>query len=280
MTNEISKLQGMSNEKLMSFVGQAPSTKPMIATLTTTKSGAMDDEKGNPIKGGLFLIEGTTHGIMIAETLLFRPLYSNYQYRKFDPDNKDNNCKSIMFGDSDWNAEKPDTNGTNACGSVPKKLRHTLDGVEAQEQKKVKCHKNLWGLVTATGVTLSGEEVSITEEPILYEAKGSNFMPLLEVIQGLSARNSVMSRCVLEFYGTEKRVYAEGGKNSPPYYVVKIKDTFKRKDLSDNDLQLITKFRETEKVENEYVMSKYKEKNKQKGDVLDDDIVAELESTK
>ena len=59
-----------------------------------------------------------------------------------------------------------------------------------------------------------------------------------------------------------------------------IKDTFKRKDLSDNDLQLITKFRETEKVENEYVMSKYKEKNKQKGDVLDDDIVAELESTK
>ena len=61
---------------------------------------------------------------------------------------------------------------------------------------------------------------------------------------------------------------------------VKIKDTFKRKDLSDNDLQLITKFRETEKVENEYVMSKYKEKNKQKGDVLDDDIVAELESTK
>ena len=73
---------------------------------------------------------------------------------------------------------------------------------------------------------------------------------------------------------------AEGGKNSPPYYVVKIKDTFKRKDLSDNDLQLITKFRETEKVENEYVMSKYKEKNKQKGDVLDDDIVAELESTK
>ena len=76
----------------MSFVGQAPSTKPMIATLTTTKSGAMDDEKGNPIKGGLFLIEGTTHGIMIAETLLFRPLYSNYQYRKFDPDNNDNNC--------------------------------------------------------------------------------------------------------------------------------------------------------------------------------------------
>ena len=71
------------------------------------------------------------------------------------------------------------------------------------------------------GVSATGKELSITDEPVLYSASGTNFMPMEQIIQGISQRNEVMINCILEFYDTQKEK-----KGSNIWYVAKIKESF------------------------------------------------------
>jgi len=275
MSNElINEMDNLSSDKLMSMLGQDADTGGSTLGRLSINYASEDDD-GNLIKRGLFKVE-TKEQTIYAEKVSFRPFLNTFQYKKYDGDNEENNYKSVMF--TSWTDAKPDTNGTDSCGSVPKALRDDLDPVSKQEQEKITCYRNVFGVVTIKGKTSSGAEASLSNEPVVYRARGVNFMPIGDQLKSLSRRNKIMYNTVLDFYGTEKKSM---GKDSPPYFVAQIKDSNKDVKFSDDDKVILKDFLDYVKNENDYVKGEYEKSIKEKHksvvspDDLDDDAILE-----
>lgn len=274
MTNDlINNIDNLSSDKLMSMLGQdVDSGGSVLARLSINYDA--EDADGNPIKRGLFKVETQQHGPIYSEKVSFRPFLNTFQYKKYDEENEENNYKSVMF--TSWSDAKPDTNGTDACGSVPKALRDDLDPVSKIEQEKITCYRNVFGVVTIKGKTSKGEEVTLTNEPVVYRVRGVNFLPIGDQLKSLSKRNKIMYNTVLEFFGTEKHT-----KGSVTYFIAKIKDSNKDVKFSDEDKAILKNFLDYVKNENDYVRKEYdnaiKEKHKStiSPDDLDDDAILE-----
>ena len=95
MSNEITNLDNLSSDKIMSFIGQDASVDPKLAKLSINKQS--EDDAGNKLQVGTFRLDGTSAGTVIGKPVLFRPLLTTYQYKKYDEDNEENNYKSVMF---------------------------------------------------------------------------------------------------------------------------------------------------------------------------------------
>ena len=271
MSNEVTNISNLSPEAVMKMVGQDSAPVTTLATMKTNREP--EDDDGNKLPMGSFRIDNSSVGTIFGKSVSLRPLFTARHYKKYDENNEDNNCKSIMF--TSWSdTDLPDTNGTQKCGSIPRKKREGLSQQELDEQDKIKCFKYVWGLATMKGVSATGKELSITDEPVLYSASGTNFMPMEQIIQGISQRNEVMINCILEFYDTQKEK-----KGSNIWYVAKIKESFtKPPALTEEQLKHLDMFKSIRDSENAYVRALHKEKQKSTEDVLDDDIVAELET--
>jgi hypothetical protein len=271
MSNELSNLENLSNDKIMAMVGQdVDMGGSSLARLSINYEA--EDSDGNAIKRGLYKVEGTSKGIMYAEKVSFRPFLNTFQYKKYDEENEQNNYKTVMF--RSWSDSKIDTNGTESCGSVPKAERENLDPVAKIEQDKITCYRNVFGVVSAKGKSSKGEDIILTSEPVVYRVRGVNFMPIGNMLQSLSKRNKIMYNTLLEFDGTEKHT-----KGSVTYFVAKIKDGNKDVKFSDTDKETLKGFLEYVESENNYVKdehSKSKKGHTTASDVLDDEILKEV----
>ena len=272
MSNEVlADIDNMSNDKVMAMLGQdVESGGSSLSSLSINYD--TEDSEGNLIKRGLYKIDSQKHGLVFAEKVSFRPFLNTFQYNKYDEENEDNNYKSVMF--TSWSDAKPDTNGTDACGSVPKALREDLDPASKIEQDKVTCYRNVFGVVSAKGKTSKGQDVTITEEPVLYRVRGVNFLPIGDQLKSLSKRNKIMYNTVLDFNGTEKHT-----KGSVTYFTAKIKDANKDVKFSDTDKQILKDFLDYVKQENDYVKAEHDKAKKSETtaeDILDDEIMKEV----
>ena len=268
---ELSNLDSLSNDKIMAMVGQdADMGGSSLARLSINYEA--EDSDGNAIKRGLYKVEGTDKGTVYAEKVSFRPFLNTFQYKKYDEENEDNNSKSVMF--RSWSDSKIDTKGTESCGSVPKAQRDDLDPASKIEQDKVTCYRNVFGVVSAKGKTSKGQDVTITEEPVLYRVRGVNFLPIGDQLKSLSKRNKIMYNTVLDFNGTEKHT-----KGSVTYFTAKIKDANKDVKFSDTDKQILKDFLDYVKQENDYVKAEHDKAKKSETtaeDILDDEIMKEV----
>jgi len=272
MSNElIAGIDTMSNDKLMAMIGQDIDTGGSSLSRLSINYDTEDSE-GNLIKRGLYKIDSQKHGLVFTEKVSFRPFLNTFQYNKYDEENEHNNYKSVMF--TSWSDAKPDSNGTDACGSVPKALREDLDPASKIEQEKVTCYRNVFGVASAKGKTSKGQEVTIVEEPVLYRVRGVNFLPIGDQLKSLSKRNKIMYNTVLDFNGTEKHT-----KGSVTYFTAKIRDANKDVKFSDVDKTNLKNFLEYVKQENDYVKSEYDKAKKNQvtaEDVLDNEIMKEM----
>jgi len=276
MTNDLTTdIDNLSSDKLMALIGQETDSggdSTILSRLSINYDS--EDADGNLIKRGLFKVDSQQHGVIYAEKVSFRPFFNTYQYKKYDEENEENNYKSVMF--TSWTDAKPDTNGTEACGSVPRSMRDDLDIAAKIEQDKITCFRNVFGLVTIKGKNSKGEDASLVNEPALYRVRGVNFLPIGEQLKSLSKRNKIMLNTVLEFFGTEKHT-----NGSVTYFVAKIKDSNKDVKFSDEDKKVFNMFKEHIKNENDYVKKEYAEALKRKhkasttADDLDDEILLE-----
>ena len=248
MSNELSNLDNLSNDKIMAMVGQdANIEKKSLPSLVINYEA--EDSEGNAIKRGLYKIN--VKGVdVFAENVEFRPFLNAFQYKKYDDENEDNTYKSVMF--RSWSDSTIDTNGTQSCGSVPRAERENLDPVGKIEQDKVKCHRHVFGVVSLKGKTSKGKEVIITDEPALYSVKGVNYMPIGDVLQSLSARNKIMYNTVLKFSGTEKH-----SRGTVTWFTANIKDANKHVEFSESNKETLNTFLEIFKSENDYVAQEY-----------------------
>ena len=72
MSNELSNLDNLSNDKIMAMVGQdVDMGGSSLARLSINYEA--EDSDGNAIKRGLYKVEGTSKGTMYAEKVSFRP---------------------------------------------------------------------------------------------------------------------------------------------------------------------------------------------------------------
>ena len=272
MSNEVlADIDNMSNDKVMAMLGQdVESGGSSLSRLSINYD--TEDSEGNLIKRGLYKIDSQKHGLVFAEKVSLRPFLNTFQYNKYDEENEDNNYKSVMF--TSWSDAKPDTNGTDACGSVPKALREDLAPASKIEQDKVTCYRNVFGVVSAKGKTSKGQDVTITEEPVLYRVRGVNFLPIGDQLKSLSKRNKIMYNTVLDFNGTEKHT-----KGSVTYFTAKIKDANKDVKFSDTDKQILKDSLDYVKQENDYVKAEHDKAKKSETtaeDILDDEIMKEV----
>tara|TARA_R110000796_G_scaffold1917_1_gene7783 strand:- start:348 stop:1169 length:822 start_codon:yes stop_codon:yes gene_type:complete len=271
MSNEISNLDNLSNDKIMAMVGQdVDMGGSSLGKLSINYES--EDSDGNPIKRGLYKVDGTDKGIVFAEKVLFRPFLNTFQYKKYDEENEDNNYKTVMF--RSWSDSKIDTNGTESCGSTPKAERENLDPVAKIEQDKITCYRNVFGVVSLKGKTSKGEEVILTDEPVLYRVRGVNFMPIGNMLQSLSKRNKIMYNSVLNFDGTEKHT-----KGSVTYFTANIKDANKDVTFSNSDKETLKGFLEFVESENTYVKdvhAKAKKAHVTPQDIEDEKLLKEV----
>ena len=272
MSNElIADIDTMSNDKLMAMIGQDIDTGGSSLSRLSINYDTEDSE-GNLIKRGLYKIDSQKHGLVFAEKVSFRPFLNTFQYNKYDEEDEHNNYKSVMF--TSWSDAKPDSNGTDACGNVPKALREDLDPASKIQQEKVTCYRNVFGVASAKGKTSKGQEVTITEEPVLYRVRGVNFLPIGDQLKSLSKRNKIMYNTVLDFNGTEKHT-----KGSVTYFTAKIRDANKDVKFSDVDKTNLKNFLDYVKQENDYVKSEHDNAKKNQvtaEDVLDTEIMKEM----
>lgn len=271
MSNELSNLDNLSNDEIMAMVGQ-DSAKSGLSLARLSINYEAEDSDGNAIKRGLYKVEGTDKGTVYAEKVSFRPFLNTFQYKKYDEENEQNNHKSVMF--RSWSDSKIDTNGTESCGSVRRAERENLEPVAKIEQDKITCYRNVFGVVSVKGKSSKGEEIILTNEPVLYRVRGTNYVPIGDVLQSLSNRNKIMYNTELEFYGTEKRT-----RGTVTYFVAQIKDANKNVKFSDSDKETLKGFLEYVEAENSYVKEEYNKAKKghtTASDVLDDEILKEV----
>lgn len=130
----------------------------------------VEDNDGNLLPRGEIYLDNEIP--VYAKSVTFRPLSHHFQYSKFDSASRKYTCWSRQI--SDWGDEPRDTNGTLRCGKPDSKAMRQMDREERGKYKDVKLTRLVRGIVSYTGTTQSGEEVTVENQPCLLKLTGQN----------------------------------------------------------------------------------------------------------
>lgn len=265
----------MSYEQLAEMIGQQVGNDlaSNIARLRINSDHA--DEQDRPLPAGSFFIHHPKKGNVYAKQVAFRPFMNRYQYVHFDPNENKFINKSVIF--NDFRDEAPDEKGGLRAGKPSKKQRDA--GLTAEQtvlQKQVQCFRLVYGTVSYTGKTVTGEEVEIVNFPVVLKLRGSNFMPIGDVLKGLSKAKKLMFNYAFDL--TTKR--EKNG--NVTYYVIQIEvDRTNNLAFTPDDLDIMKSFQEAVTAENESVVKKYEKALRNRAtasDAVDATLVQEITS--
>lgn len=109
-----------------------------------------------------------------ATTVTFRPLASHIQYFNWEGDGTDRKlvCKSRAI--KSQREEARDTRGGIACGMPAWEVRQSMSKEEQNKWRSMQ-HRITRGLVTMTGKTEEGEEVTYENQPCIMFHKNSTY---------------------------------------------------------------------------------------------------------
>ena len=126
------------------------------------------------IPEGSFYLTGTDNPVY-AEEVTFRPLASHVQYFHWDEvDGKRKLINKSIAVKNPYKDEARDTLGGIACGMPSWDARKEMEYDEAKKWRAMQ-HRVIRGVVSYTGKTEGGEEVTIENEPCIMFHKNSNY---------------------------------------------------------------------------------------------------------
>tara|TARA_S200002703_G_scaffold146037_1_gene140789 strand:+ start:6544 stop:7401 length:858 start_codon:yes stop_codon:yes gene_type:complete len=222
-----------------------------------------EDDNGNAIPAGSFLIN-TPEGAVYSKTMDFQLFMQRYQYLHYDVENQEMVSKSIMANNLYPQTEIPDTIGTFRCGSVPASQRENLSTEQALRQKDIKCFRMLFGKATFhDAVNSKGKSVELTGHPVLWRARGSNFMPISKPLDSLSAQKKPFI-----FYNLSASL-TKNKNGGIVYYVADLEVGSGPLDFGAEDQELLQSFVDYVDRENKQVMSEYDKALRMQGTVVD-----------
>lgn len=132
---------------------------------------AVEDAEGRNLPRGAFFLSGQDV-TAYADSVKFRPLSHHFQYMQYDATEKKyvNWTRQI----SSFKEEARDIKGTLRCGRPDSKAMNQLTREEKQRFKDIKNVRLVRGIVSFTGKTLDGEEITYENVPCLLRLTGQN----------------------------------------------------------------------------------------------------------
>ena len=255
-------------EQIASLIGQDVPTNgggPSINLLKINR--AHEDDNGRLIPAGSFFVN-LPEGTVYATTIKFQLCMQRYQYMHYDAEANEMVSKSVLAKNLYPQTEIPDTIGTMRCGSVPAAQRDSLSAEQALKQKDIKCFRMLYGKVTFNdAVDAEGKSVEVANLPVLWRARGSNFMPISKPLDALSAQKKPFI-----FFNLNASLNRQ--KNGGlVYYVSDLSIGDGPLDFTEDDQELLKFFDENINSENKQVMADYDKALRMSGDIIDADSV-------
>lgn len=267
MTNELMTIDDQQfDAELAKMLGQ--DTGGEFLPLLRINTDAEDDD-GNAVTPGTYCIQVDGETVYADKekidkdnssiSLTFRPFMQVYQYQRYDEDANDGKGavinKTIML--PDFKKDHLDEWGGVRCGKikVSKEEEKNLSGEQQAIQKQTSCFRIIFGTVTFTGKTGSGQTVEVVDKPCILKQRGASFMQF----EGQVAKPITKAKKYLP--QVETTISLERNKNgSVTYY----KPTFTydktaSRRIAQEDMELIQSFNDMIKAENDSVMQKHRE---------------------
>ncbi len=244
--------KSVDDGELLEFLGQTKNTQNNLQRLKINAEPIDDDEKEIPV-GTYSLYSSETGKVVYLKEIYFRPLMSGFQYRVWDNDASKYSNRSIIF--KNWGEEALDELGGVACGKIRGKLKNDLSEAELLDQKKIRCSRIVWGLVSGAAVDNEDNKVTIVEEPCMFYAQGLSYIILDKAIESFTRRNKPFVRYNL-FMDTKRE--KRGGNT---FYIAQIKPDLTELEFTPEHQGLIVKFQETIDFENMVILEKYERVN-------------------
>jgi len=135
-----------------------------------------EDGDGNELKKGVFFVQGTDIPAVFAKEVNFRVLGDFMQYLHYDSDQQAVVNRTVITMTGDYNAEPIDETGKMRCGRPTGKEFHALPDAEKKKYTGITCFRYLYGIVSYTGTTATGEEMEVPPTPCLFRVKGASFL--------------------------------------------------------------------------------------------------------
>ena len=136
-------------------------------------SKSRDKETKKPIPEGSFYLKNMDQKVF-AESVTFRPLASHIQYFKWDEIDGKRTLVNKSMAVARPSDDALDMQGTIACGMPPWEELKEMDYAEAKEYKQMR-NRVTRGLVSYSGKTMNGEEVTIENQPCIMFHKNSTY---------------------------------------------------------------------------------------------------------
>jgi len=252
--NEITNIDNLSNEQIMSMIGQEKSsTGNFLPKLSINRFPENDDGAEVPVGSyGVYVPE--LDSIAYGKPVTFRPFINAYQYMKYDAEKNEYSNRSIIF--KSWKDEAIDAKGGVRCGKIPAKELANLSEEERAKQKSIKCYRLIYGLVSFDGVLPGGAEAHVTNLPVLWKVTGSNFKPVGEAIESLRRRGKVMFNHTLTLKTKKKKA------GSNVFYVSDITVDKDEVSFTDAEKETLLSFQETINTENEEIVELWRQAKK------------------
>lgn len=271
---ELINLKEMSKEEIMKAIGQdsGSSTQNIISRLTINRNP--EDDEGHQLPIGYFTVYDTSLNKNIyGKSVSFRPFVSAMQYMHYEAEKSEYVNRSIIF--SNWKEEAIDIQGGLRCGKVPYKERNTLSAEELAEQRKIRCYKLIYGLVSFDGVDAEGSKHQVKNFPAIWRVTGTSFRPVSDAIDELKERKKLMFSCVFNLESKRQK------KGSNVFYIPVINvNADANIQMSKEDMETLKVFRDSIQAENQEVAKLWKsakDKKYSKEDVKSAKIVDELD---
>ena len=260
--NELANIDNMSNADIMSAIGQSRGTNLPILPKLIINREATDDE-GNQLPVGVFRTYDTvSEQSVFGKPVKIRPFINAFQWMKYDEDAQAYSNRSIIF--TDWDSAQYDMLGTERCGRVNRKEWTNLTPDKLVEQKKIRCYRLVYGLLTMKGKTATKDETTLEDYPVLYRVSGLNYQPIGLAIESLGRSDKLMFRHNIALDTERKKT------GSNVYYVAKTSIDGKAVDFSEKDSQTMDIFKAVMEKENLSVMESYN--SHVKGQTTEQDI--------
>ena len=253
----------LSYEQIAQLTGQEMPSKATSTLKVLKINRDFEDDDGNALPSGTFTINVDGENVY-AKTIKFQLFMQRYQYIHYDQTEGEFVGKSIMANNLYPQTEVPDSTGTMRCGSVPSAKRDSLTVEQATKQKDIKCYRMLFGKVTFNdAVNAKGEKREVANMPIIWKARGANFMPISVPLDALTAQRK-------PFIYYDMIVSLKKEKNgSVIYYVGTFSSPNGPLDFGEDDQNLLADFNSYIETENKDVMKDYDSALRSSGNIID-----------
>jgi len=253
----------LSYEQIAQLTGQEMPSKATSTLKVLKINRDFEDDDGNALPSGTFTITVDGENVY-AKTIKFQLFMQRYQYIHYDQTEGEFVGKSIMANNLYPQTEVHDSTGTMRCGSVPSAKRDNLTVEQATKQKDIKCYRMLFGKVTFNdAVNAKGEKREVANMPIIWKARGANFMPISVPLDALTAQRK-------PFIYYDMVVSLKKEKNgSVIYYVGTFSSPNGPLDFGEDDQNLLADFNSYIETENKDVMKDYDSALRSSGNIID-----------